>query len=69
MLQLEEEIHRAVEAGVATQSGQLVWSLPNTVTFCFTLATRLGWGSLAPTSLQVDRLYLSAIHHGCRETN
>jgi len=49
MLQFEQQLHEAVEAGVSTYSGQKVWSQSNTLVYCFTLATTIGYGHLTPT--------------------
>ncbi len=38
----EDELHEAVEAGVASYSGQKVWRLPNAVLYAMAVASTVG---------------------------
>lgn len=53
IMNFEEQLHEAVEAGVSTNSGQKIWSLSNAFVYCFTLATTIGYGHLTPSSPMV----------------
>lgn len=53
IMQFEDQIHKAVEAGVSSTSGQNVWSIPNTFVYVFTLATTIGYGHLTPNDANV----------------
>lgn len=53
IINFEDQLHQAVEAGVSTYSGQKVWSLSNAFVYCFTLATTIGYGHLTPSSPMV----------------
>jgi len=50
IINFEDQLHQAVEAGVSTYSGQKIWSLSNAFVYCFTLATTIGYGHLTPSS-------------------
>jgi len=53
IMNFEEQLHEAVEAGVSTNSGHKIWSLSNALVYCFTLATTIGYGHLTPSSPMV----------------
>jgi len=53
IINFEDQLHQAVEAGVSTYSGQKIWSLSNAFVYCFTLATTIGYGHLTPSSPMV----------------
>jgi len=53
IINFEDQLHQAVEAGVSTYSGHKIWSLSNAFVYCFTLATTIGYGHLTPSSPMV----------------
>nr|XP_015839296.1 PREDICTED: uncharacterized protein LOC107398702 isoform X1 [Tribolium castaneum] len=44
----EEELHTAHEAGMKTYSGQRSWSFLNSVVYCLTIVTTIGYGHIYP---------------------
>ncbi|XP_067007116.2 potassium channel subfamily K member 18 isoform X2 [Anabrus simplex] len=50
LMELENQLHEAHEAGVQTYSGQRAWSFLNAVVYCLTVVTTIGYGHLAPST-------------------
>ncbi|CAG5077430.1 Similar to twk-18: TWiK family of potassium channels protein 18 (Caenorhabditis elegans) [Cotesia congregata] len=50
LMELEEQLHAAHEAGVQSYSGQKSWSFLNAVVYCLTVITTIGYGHIAPTT-------------------
>jgi hypothetical protein len=42
LIEFENELHQAVEAGIHTYSGQTSWSLPNAFLYSFSVASTIG---------------------------
>ncbi|XP_044594733.1 uncharacterized protein LOC123272133 isoform X2 [Cotesia glomerata] len=50
LMELEEQLHAAHEAGVQSYSGQKSWSFLNAVVYCLTVITTIGYGHIAPST-------------------
>ncbi|KAJ9588218.1 hypothetical protein L9F63_018382, partial [Diploptera punctata] len=50
LMELENQLHAAHEAGVTSYSGQRAWSFLNAVVYCLTVVTTIGYGHIAPST-------------------
>ncbi|XP_011164624.2 uncharacterized protein LOC105199302 isoform X2 [Solenopsis invicta] len=50
LMEFEEQLHTAHEAGLQTYSGQKSWSFLNAVVYCLTVITTIGYGHMAPST-------------------
>ncbi|XP_077275988.1 uncharacterized protein LOC143904884 [Temnothorax americanus] len=50
LMEFEEQLHTAHEAGLHTYSGQKSWSFLNAVVYCLTVITTIGYGHISPTT-------------------
>ncbi|CAK9824309.1 TWiK family of potassium channels protein 18 [Anthophora retusa] len=50
LMEFEEQLHNAHEAGVHTYSGQRSWSFLNAVVYCLTVITTIGYGHISPST-------------------
>ncbi|KAL0131230.1 hypothetical protein PUN28_002649 [Cardiocondyla obscurior] len=48
LMEFEEQLHTAHEAGLNTYSGQKSWSFLNAVVYCLTVITTIGYGHISP---------------------
>lgn len=50
LMNFEDQLHEAVEAGVQSYSGQKAWTISNALLFSFSIASSAGFGVLVPSS-------------------
>ncbi|XP_018392687.1 PREDICTED: trichohyalin [Cyphomyrmex costatus] len=50
LMEFEEQLHIAHEAGLHTYSGQKSWSFLNAVVYCLTVITTIGYGHISPST-------------------
>ncbi|KYN39583.1 TWiK family of potassium channels protein 18 [Trachymyrmex septentrionalis] len=50
LMEFEEQLHTAHEAGLHTYSGQKSWSFLNAVVYCLTVITTIGYGHISPST-------------------
>ncbi|KAG5317399.1 TWK18 protein, partial [Pseudoatta argentina] len=50
LMEFEEQLHTAHEAGLHTYSGQKSWSFLNAVVYCLTIITTIGYGHISPST-------------------
>ncbi|XP_025406703.1 TWiK family of potassium channels protein 18-like isoform X2 [Sipha flava] len=50
LVEFEEQLHDAFEAGTTTYSGRSSWSFVNSAIYCFTVVTTIGYGHIAPST-------------------
>ncbi|XP_058796208.1 TWiK family of potassium channels protein 7 [Phymastichus coffea] len=50
LMEFEEQLHDAHEAGVQTYSGQKNWTFLNACVYCFTVITSIGYGHIYPNT-------------------
>ncbi|XP_057341030.1 uncharacterized protein LOC130678052 [Microplitis mediator] len=50
LMEFEEQLHVAHEAGVHSYSGQKSWSFLNAVVYCLTVITTIGYGHISPST-------------------
>ncbi|TRY76601.1 hypothetical protein TCAL_04051 [Tigriopus californicus] len=50
LMNFEDQLHEAVEAGVHSYSGQKAWTISNALLFSFSVASSAGFGVLVPSS-------------------
>ncbi|XP_017753877.1 PREDICTED: uncharacterized protein LOC108546350 isoform X2 [Eufriesea mexicana] len=50
LMEFEEQLHTAHEAGMHTYSGQRSWSFLNAVVYCLTVITTIGYGHISPST-------------------
>ncbi|XP_046994358.1 uncharacterized protein LOC124606420 [Schistocerca americana] len=48
LMELENQLHAAHEAGVTSYSGQRAWSFVNAIVYCLTVVTTIGYGHISP---------------------
>lgn len=46
LIDFENELHDAVDAGIHTYSGQTTWSIRNAIIYAFSLSTTIGMAKL-----------------------
>ncbi|CAH1711504.1 unnamed protein product [Aphis gossypii] len=50
LIEFEEQLHDAFEAGTTTYSGRSSWSFVNSAIYCFTVVTTIGYGHISPST-------------------
>ncbi|KOC59883.1 TWiK family of potassium channels protein 18 [Habropoda laboriosa] len=50
LMEFEEQLHNAHEAGLHSYSGQRSWSFLNAVVYCLTVITTIGYGHISPST-------------------
>ncbi|XP_031787017.1 uncharacterized protein LOC100123552 isoform X5 [Nasonia vitripennis] len=50
LMDFEEQLHAAHEAGVQTYSGQKSWTFLNSMVYCLTVITTIGYGHISPST-------------------
>ncbi|XP_067210386.1 trichohyalin isoform X2 [Linepithema humile] len=50
LMEFEEQLHTAHEAGMHSYSGQKSWSFLNAVAYCLTVITTIGYGHISPST-------------------
>ncbi|KAK6622502.1 hypothetical protein RUM44_002314 [Polyplax serrata] len=50
LMEFENQLHSAHEAGMTTYSGQKSWSFMNAVVYCLTVVTTIGYGHISPST-------------------
>lgn len=50
LMEFEEQLHTAHEAGMHSYSGQRSWSFLNAVVYCLTVITTIGYGHISPST-------------------
>ncbi|XP_025200671.1 TWiK family of potassium channels protein 9-like isoform X2 [Melanaphis sacchari] len=50
LVEFEEQLHDAFEAGTTTYSGRSSWSFVNSAIYCFTVVTTIGYGHISPST-------------------
>nr|XP_018911530.1 PREDICTED: uncharacterized protein LOC109040166 isoform X1 [Bemisia tabaci] len=50
LMDFEEQLHTAFEAGLSTYSGQRSWSFINAFIYCLTVITTIGYGHITPST-------------------
>ncbi|XP_025268344.1 uncharacterized protein LOC105259493 isoform X2 [Camponotus floridanus] len=50
LMEFEEQLHTAHEAGLHSYSGQKSWSFLNAVSYCLTVITTIGYGHISPST-------------------
>ncbi|XP_020296955.1 uncharacterized protein LOC109861638 isoform X2 [Pseudomyrmex gracilis] len=50
LMEFEEQLHIAHEAGLHSYSGQKSWSFLNAVAYCLTVITTIGYGHISPST-------------------
>ncbi|RLU25550.1 hypothetical protein DMN91_001706 [Ooceraea biroi] len=50
LMEFEEQLHTAHEAGLHSYSGQKSWSFLNAVAYCLTVITTIGYGHISPST-------------------
>ncbi|KAL0276717.1 UNVERIFIED_CONTAM: hypothetical protein PYX00_004228 [Menopon gallinae] len=50
LMDFENQLHTAHEAGMTTYSGQKSWSFLNAVVYCLTVITTIGYGHISPST-------------------
>ncbi|KAL6445636.1 hypothetical protein ACFW04_000864 [Cataglyphis niger] len=50
LMEFEEQLHTAHEAGLHNYSGQKSWSFLNAVAYCLTVITTIGYGHISPST-------------------
>ncbi|CAL1673521.1 unnamed protein product [Lasius platythorax] len=50
LMEFEEQLHNAHEAGLHSYSGQKSWSFLNAVVYCLTVITTIGYGHISPST-------------------
>nr|XP_034193537.1 uncharacterized protein LOC117610366 isoform X1 [Osmia lignaria] len=50
LMEFEEQLHTAHEAGLHSYSGQRSWSFLNAVVYCLTVITTIGYGHISPST-------------------
>ncbi|XP_075238563.1 uncharacterized protein LOC142334445 isoform X1 [Lycorma delicatula] len=50
LMTFEEQLHEAFEAGTTSYSGQRSWSFLNSVIYCLTAVTTIGYGHISPST-------------------
>ncbi|XP_044727239.1 uncharacterized protein LOC123290922 isoform X1 [Chrysoperla carnea] len=50
LMDFEEQLHTAHEAGMHSYSGQRSWSFLNSIVYCLTIVTTIGYGHITPAT-------------------
>ncbi|XP_044006374.1 uncoordinated protein 58 isoform X1 [Aphidius gifuensis] len=50
LMEFEEQLHTAHEAGLHSYSGQKSWTFLNAVVYCFSVITKIGYGHISPST-------------------
>ncbi|EEB17213.1 conserved hypothetical protein [Pediculus humanus corporis] len=50
LMEFENQLHSAHEAGMTSYSGQKSWSFLNAVVYCLTVVTTIGYGHISPST-------------------